>query len=214
MRATGCEEVGVVDSGVGVVQAIYTLANSLSLARSTQPHPSLQGNQASTRRLTAASASCRNRTTFLPAPSLPSTEGRERVRVLACMARVCWQGNVPPNHQPLTRLPLPTPSLPPSPYPTTTPQLSRSVPLNTSIPQYLNTAPLLDLSVSVCLFFFMISNISPPLAPPPLPPFSFSFSLLAPALSRLSGYHHHRTRMQTHTHADAHAHAHAHMYTS
>ena len=42
MRATGCEEVGVVDSGVGVVQAIDTLANSLSLARSSQPHPSLR----------------------------------------------------------------------------------------------------------------------------------------------------------------------------
>ena len=127
----------MVDSGVGVVQAIYTLANSLSLARSSQPHPSLQGHQASTRRWTAASASFRNRATFLPAPSLHSKEGRERARVRACMARVCSQGNLPPNHQPLTRLPLPTRSLPPSPYPTTKPN---SPAPSVAIPQYLSTS--------------------------------------------------------------------------
>ena len=115
------------------------------------------------------------------------------------MARVCWQGNVPPNHQPLTRLPLPTPSLPPSPYPTTTPQLSRSVPLNTSIPQYLNTAPPGSVCICLIIFFHDIQHLAP--SRPPSSP-SFLFLVLSPRSRPLAPL---RVSSPPHAHANAHS---------
>ena len=95
MRATGCEEVGVVDSGVGVVQAIDTLANSLSLARSSQPHPSLPPKPPSLNSAVDSGVGVVQESRYLPARSLPSFHGRKgacaraRVHGAGLLARQC-----------------------------------------------------------------------------------------------------------------------------